>query len=87
MDGRAAAPPSEWSDKMFSIIKEVGRARLGRLVSAGRKTLETPHFLGITSRGVIPHITQDTFVRDTDINSVYVPLEDCKPWSQTMNHV
>lgn len=68
-------------EEMFSIIKSAAQGlgpRLGRLSIAGRRTIETPHFLGITSRGVIPHVTQDTFARDTNINGVYVPLEDCR---------
>lgn len=68
-------------DEMFTIIKDGANglsARLGRLALPGRRTIETPHYLGITSRGVVPHITQDTFSRDTNIGAVYVPLEDCK---------
>jgi queuine tRNA-ribosyltransferase len=67
-------------DEMFTIIKSVSQGlgpRLGRLSIAGRKTFDTPHFLGITSRGVVPHLTQDTFAKDTSIGGVYVPLEDC----------
>lgn len=72
---------SELPDEMFTIIKTATNGlgpRLGQLHLAGKKTMETPHYLGITSRGVVPHITQDTFVRDTNISGVYVPLEDCK---------
>ncbi|EME43681.1 hypothetical protein DOTSEDRAFT_92801, partial [Dothistroma septosporum NZE10] len=64
---------------MFSIIKATGQGlgpRLGRLALPGRRVINTPHYLGNTSRGVVPHITQDTFVRDTSINGVYVGLED-----------
>ena len=68
-------------EEMFTIIKSASQGlgpRLGRLSIAGRKAIETPHFLGITSRGVVPHLTQDTLARDTSINGVFVPLEDCK---------
>lgn len=68
-------------DEMFTIIKATSQGlgiRLGRLTVAGRKAVDTPHFLGITSRGVVPHLTQDTFARDTNIGAVYVPLEDCE---------
>ena len=51
--------------------------RLGRLSLPGRKTLLTPQYIGNTSRGVVPHITQDNFHRHTDIGGVYVGLEDC----------
>jgi queuine tRNA-ribosyltransferase len=67
-------------DEMFSIIKSAPQglgSRLGRLSVAGREAIDTPHFLGITSRGVVPHLTQDTFARDASISAVYVPLEDC----------
>lgn len=68
-------------DEMFTIIKSASQnlgPRLGRLSIAGRNAIETPHYLGATSRGVIPHLTQDTLARDTHISGVYVPLEDCK---------
>ncbi|KAK6410610.1 hypothetical protein LTR81_015242 [Elasticomyces elasticus] len=66
-------------DEMFSIIKAASAGlapRLGRLSLPGRKVVETPHYLAITSRGAVPHITQDTYVRDTNISGVYVGLED-----------
>ena len=69
-------------DEMFTIIKATANhlaPRLGRLSPPGRKAIDTPHYLAITSRGVVPHITQDTFMRDTRISGVYVGLEDCKP--------
>ena len=81
---------SQLPDEMFHIIKAARNGlavvgphlglgpRLGRLALPGRKAIETPHYLGMTSRGVIPHLTQDTFARDTSINGVYVPLEDCR---------
>ena len=67
-------------DEMFTIIKTASQGlgpRLGQLSIAGRHTIETPHYLGVTCRGVVPHLTPDTFARDTSINGVYVPLEDC----------
>ncbi|KAK0324575.1 hypothetical protein LTR82_004280 [Friedmanniomyces endolithicus] len=69
----------ELPDEMFQIIKAAGSAltpRLGRIAILGRKVMETPHFLAGTSRGAVPHITQDTFARDTSIGAVYVALED-----------
>lgn len=53
-------------------------ARLGRLALPRRRIVDTPHYLANTSRGVVPHISQDTFVRDTDISGIYVALEDCE---------
>jgi len=51
--------------------------RLGRLSLPGRKTLLTPQYIGNTSRGAVPHITQDNFHKHTEIGGVYVGLEDC----------
>jgi queuine tRNA-ribosyltransferase subunit QTRTD1 len=63
----------------FTILKSAGvlTPRLGRLSLAGRKTLQTPAFIGHTSRGVIPHISQDNFRNGLDLDGVYVALEDC----------
>ncbi|KAK3679689.1 hypothetical protein LTR78_000065 [Recurvomyces mirabilis] len=66
-------------DEMFSIVQATTAgigARLGRLVLPGRAVIETPHYLASTSRGVVPHITPDNFVRSTSIQGVYVGLED-----------
>ncbi|KAK3712105.1 hypothetical protein LTR37_009196 [Vermiconidia calcicola] len=66
-------------DEMFTLIKAATSGtgpRLGRLSVSGRRTIETPHYLGLTSRGVVPHLSQDTFARDSSISGVYVPLED-----------
>jgi hypothetical protein len=63
----------------FTLLKATGglAPRLGRLSLAGRKTIETPAFVGNTSRGVIPHVSQDNFRKSVGLNGVYVPLEDC----------
>ncbi|KAJ5723658.1 hypothetical protein N7488_001693 [Penicillium malachiteum] len=50
--------------------------RVGKLAIAGRKTLATPHYLPVTSRGVIPHISQDNVRKETDITALYAGLED-----------
>jgi len=70
-------------EEMFSIVQATTTgigARLGRLVLPGCKVIDTPHYLASTSRGVVPHITPDNFVRFTPINGVYVALEDCKSY-------
>ena len=71
----------ELPHEMFSIIAATAHSlgpRLGQLRLTGRKIIETPHYLALTFRGVVPHMTQDTFARDASIDGVYVPLEDCK---------
>jgi hypothetical protein len=68
-------------DEMFTIIKSASNnlgPRLARLSLVGRNAIDTPHYLGNTSRGVVPHITPDVFARDTAITGVYAALEDCK---------
>lgn len=64
----------------FTLLKTTGALapRLGRLSLAKRKSVLTPGFIGNTSRGVIPHISQDNFSKSLDLNGVYVALEDCK---------
>nr|POE72891.1 queuine trna-ribosyltransferase accessory subunit 2 [Quercus suber] len=57
---------------MFSIIVEAASdqlgPRLGQLSTAPDRTpLATPHYLAITSRGVVPHLSPDTFARDTNV--------------------
>ena len=68
--------------EMFTIIKSTAAAtlspRLGRLSLPGRNAIETPHYLGLTSRGVIPHLSQDNLDRLSSISGVYAALEDCK---------
>ncbi|KAF2727096.1 tRNA-guanine transglycosylase [Polyplosphaeria fusca] len=68
--------PPEMLD--FSILKSTAALapRLGRLSKAGRKTTLTPGLLGNTSRGAIPHISQDNFRTCTALNGVYVAIED-----------
>lgn len=69
--------PPEMLD--FTLLKTTGTLapRLGRLSLPRRKSILTPGFIGNTSRGVIPHISQDTFSKSLDLNGVYVALEDC----------
>lgn len=52
--------------------------RLGRLACQGRNSIETPHYLAITSRGSVPHLSQDVVNENTAINGVYTALEDCE---------
>ncbi len=65
----------------FTLLKTTGSLapRLGRLSVPKRRSILTPGFIGNTSRGVIPHISQDNFSKSLDLNGVYVALEDCRP--------
>lgn len=76
--GRDAAS----SEEMFTLINSSASTvapRLGRLALPGRNVIETPHYLGLASRGVIPHLSQDNFSQHTFITGIYAALEDCKP--------
>ena len=66
---------------MFSIIKTTSNGlgpRLGRLSLPGRTAMATPHYIGVTSRGVVPHLSPDNFAGMTSIGGVFMALEDCK---------
>ncbi|KAL9059426.1 MAG: hypothetical protein Q9206_001475 [Seirophora lacunosa] len=56
--------------------------RRGRLSLQGREPIDTPHYLPPSSRGCVPHITQDTARSNTGIKGIYVALEDCE-WSKS----
>lgn len=72
----------------FVLLKATGALapRLGRLSLAGRKSVATPGFIGNTSRGVIPHVSPDTFRKSIDLDGVYIPLEDCKMSLRDLGH-
>lgn len=50
--------------------------RLGRL-AIGTKALNTPHYIPLTSRGAVPHLSHDVVRDHTSIGSIYLGLEDC----------
>lgn len=66
---------------MFEILKsataDVGAARLGRLALANRRVMETPNYLAVASRGVIPHLTPENMERYTEFDAAYMAIEDC----------
>jgi queuine tRNA-ribosyltransferase subunit QTRTD1 len=55
--------------------------RVGKLVIPGRKNILTPHFVTTTSRGAVPHLSQDVIRDHTSIGSLHFSLEDrtCSP--------
>lgn len=69
--------PPEMLD--FTLLKTTGTLapRLGRLSLPKRRSILTPGFIGNTSRGVIPHVSQDNFSKSLGLGGVYVALEDC----------
>ncbi|KAL8656333.1 MAG: hypothetical protein Q9210_000323 [Variospora velana] len=50
--------------------------RRGRLSLKGREPIDTPCYLPPSSRGCVPHITQDTARSNTGIKGIYIALED-----------
>jgi hypothetical protein len=61
--------------------------RLGRLRIQGRKDLETPGFMAISSRGVVPHISPDVLAANTQVGGVHIALEDCKSLDESRVHI
>ncbi|KAL2676751.1 hypothetical protein Neosp_010516 [[Neocosmospora] mangrovei] len=65
---------------MFELLKpavaDVGVARLGRLAFASRRVMETPNFVPVASRGVIPHLTPDNVAKHTSFDAAYLAIED-----------
>ena len=64
--------------RLLDSTKRTPGPRLGKLKLPRRQSIETPHYLAVTSRGVIPHLTQDNFKRHSSIRAAYLGLEDCK---------
>lgn len=62
-------------------------ARVGRFVLPNRKPIQTPHYITITSRGAVPHISPDLVRNSTAIGSLYVGLEDCMQPASFLGHV
>lgn len=52
--------------------------RLGTLSVNGRRTINTPHYIALSSRGTVPHLTQDMMRDNTAITGIYAALEDCE---------
>lgn len=68
---------------MFQILKSAaagdgGAARLGRLAVVNRRVMETPNYIGVTSRGAIPHLTPDNVTKHTTFDAAYMAVEDCR---------
>ncbi|KAI9880911.1 MAG: hypothetical protein M1830_009979 [Pleopsidium flavum] len=50
--------------------------RLGSIALKGRIPMQTPHYIALSSRGAVPHVSQDIMRKHTRITGVYVALED-----------
>jgi queuine tRNA-ribosyltransferase len=69
----------------FEILKNALKdgiaARVGRLAFAGRRPIDTPNYIGMTSRGSLPHMTPDNVGRHLQVTGAYMALEDCEFFS------
>lgn len=88
MEGESIQQPDIMANP-FTILHTAGSsglaARVGKFVLPGRKAIQTPHFIAITSRGTVAHISPDLARKHTSISSLYLGLEDCmlskaSPW-------
>jgi len=53
-------------------------SRLGHLRFRNRTPIDTPHYVAVSSRGAVPHLSQDTMRNSTSIKGMYAALEDCE---------
>ena len=84
-DNLAVTSDAKLSFKVNSHDENISgvKARLGRLEHSERTPMLTPHYIGVTSRGAIPHLTQDMLQENTSIRGVYTAFEDCKSQTDT----
>lgn len=52
--------------------------RSGVLSVQGRDQIKTPHYIATSSRGAVPHVSQDMMRSHTAIKGIYTALEDCE---------
>lgn len=52
--------------------------RVGRLIFQGRNPIDTPHYVAVSSRGAVPHLSQDMMRDNTSIRGLYTAIEDCE---------
>ena len=69
--------PERLSFELLEPLSHEYGARLGHLCFPGRQPIETPHYIAISSRGAVPHLSQDTMGQSTAIKGLYTALEDC----------
>ncbi|KAI1615190.1 queuine tRNA-ribosyltransferase [Exophiala viscosa] len=82
MEDATGAPVAPAPGEMFKFVLQKHAsasetaARIGQLALHSRPSINTPNYIVPTSRGVIPHLSQDNLQKHTRISAVYVPLED-----------
>ncbi|CAD6572564.1 MAG: hypothetical protein ASARMPRED_005457 [Alectoria sarmentosa] len=50
--------------------------RVGRLTFQGRSPIDTPHYVAVSSRGAVPHLSQDMMRDSTSTRALYTAVED-----------
>ena len=75
--GPAESPGEMFSFSLLGCEASLLTPRLGRLALAGRKPIETPNYLPTSSRGAVPHTTQDVMREHMSVSGLYLALEDC----------
>lgn len=76
--GPARLSSSMCSFELQSPNSGANKARIGRLSFRDRVQIETPHYVAVSSRGAVPHLSQDMMRDNTRINAMYAALEDCE---------
>lgn len=64
--------------RLLNSAKPSHGPRLGELTLPQRHAIETPHYIAVTSRGAVPHLTQDNLKQHSNIKAAYLGLEDCE---------
>ncbi|KAI0024564.1 tRNA-guanine transglycosylase family protein [Xylariomycetidae sp. FL0641] len=59
-----------------NVVAEGIGARTGRLTLPKRPEMETPNYIGLTSRGAVPHMTPDNLSKHIHMGGAYFALED-----------
>ncbi|EER41156.1 tRNA-guanine transglycosylase [Histoplasma capsulatum var. duboisii H88] len=72
----AELPDEMFSFSLLGFTPTLLAPRLGRLALTGRKPIQTPNHVPITSRGVLPHVSHDIMNDRMSIGSLYAAFED-----------
>lgn len=76
-DSKGSSMPSAFTRLSSTTGDGSSKARLGELAFAGKDAIETPNFLAVTSRGVMPHISPDAIPSQVSFPGVFIAIEDC----------
>lgn len=78
--GNSGSMPSKgiFSVQVTSTEFQGDQHRLGELALAGRQKVQTPNYFPLTSRGSLPHLSQDMMRDYAPVAGIYTALEDCE---------